>query len=144
MYPEDIGNAPRSKRWLSDLKHNHLKICKFIKNTFKKWLLSNWFSWQSGENEPFSLLFCVNCIPESMVDEGKFLYTNAEISACSESLRGPVNTQITGSYWQSFWDRTQEFAFSTNTHMILILQRPMFLRTTVRKELWIINTERMK
>ena len=33
---------------------------------------------------------CVNCIPESMVDEGKFLYTNAEISACSESLRGPL------------------------------------------------------
>ena len=41
---------------------------------------------------------CVNCIPESMVDEGKFLYTNAQISACSESLRGLVNTQITGSY----------------------------------------------
>lgn len=31
---------------------------------------------------------CVNCIPESVVDEGKFLYTNAQISDAQNHLEG--------------------------------------------------------
>lgn len=80
-----------------------------------------------------------------MVDEGKFLYTNAEISACSESLRGPVNAPDNWFLLTKFLGQDpgilhfqQKYSHDTDSAEAHVL------RTTVRKELWIINTERMK